>query len=94
MRTQIDEETFIYTFIPIEKALPSCEMGLASKPIVFMVNGKEYIGHYFINGLFYCDEWGVKEVPIATGKKLSSLTRAMRGNDIPPVTHWRYLRED
>jgi hypothetical protein len=75
--------------------LPKISDFLTSKPILFMVDGKRYAGHYHMNGWFYVADHNKYESKLfnAKGPK-ASVMPSLIDNSIPDgskVTSWEYL---
>jgi hypothetical protein len=74
--------------------LPATD-GLSSKPVLFVVDGKRYAGHYHINGWFYCDEWGGNhQMRMAAGPAAKDVGFYRPEDVLHYVTEWEYLRSE
>ena len=68
-----------------------------SKPLIFVVEGRVYAGHYHENGWFYndkCDYDGLFNAPGPRASRVSGIVSSRDPKKLPQVTEWYYLNND
>ena len=65
-----------------------------SKPLIFVVEGRVYAGHYHENGWFYndrCDDDDDELFNAPGPKAISGIVSSRDPKKLPQVTEWYYL---
>lgn len=68
--------------------------GFTSRPVLFIVDGRRYAGHYHLNGYFYVADDRKYEYPIYYARHAKTDTSRWIGSqseDIPLVSSWEYV---
>lgn len=68
--------------------------GFTSRPVLFIVNGRRYAGHYCFNGCFYVAEYRKYDFPISYARHAKTDVSgwvSINLEDVPLVSSWEYL---
>lgn len=60
-------------------------IGFTSSPVLFIVDGRRYAGHYHLNGLFYVAEDRKYAFPIHYARHAKTDVRRLVGSDLESV---------